>query len=97
LVDSPEIIPSASSRVSRTSDCQLPGKTKPQVIVMRGFFERAEKKGKNRGEAVCVCPCYDFVVFNFGKPQTLGDWIVHIAGAIVAVFLVWWMLKLYVL
>ncbi|MGA7683902.1 MAG: hypothetical protein WCC32_05860 [Terriglobales bacterium] len=42
-------------------------------------------------------PCYDGIVFNFGKPKTAGDWIVHIAGAIVAIFLVWWMLRLYVI
>jgi hypothetical protein len=36
-------------------------------------------------------------VFNLGSPKTDGDWIVHIAGAIVAIFLVWWMLRLYVL
>jgi hypothetical protein len=41
-----------------------------------------------------VLPCG---VFNFGKPKTMGDWIVHVAGAIVALFLVWWMLRLYVL
>jgi hypothetical protein len=41
--------------------------------------------------------CYDGIVFNFGKPKTASDWIVHIAGAIVAIFLVWWMLRLYVL
>jgi len=41
--------------------------------------------------------CYDAFVFNFGKPKTVGDWIVHIAGAIVALFLVWWMLRIYVL
>jgi hypothetical protein len=23
-------------------------------------------------------------MFNFGRPKTLGDWIVHIAGGIVA-------------
>ena len=36
-------------------------------------------------------------MFNFGKPKTAGDWVVHIAGGIVAVFLVWWMLRMYVL
>jgi hypothetical protein len=36
-------------------------------------------------------------MFNFGKPKTVGDWIVHVAGAIVAIFLVWWMLRMYVL
>ena len=42
-------------------------------------------------------PCYDATVFNFGSPKTAGDWIVHIAGAVVAIFLVWWMLRVYVL
>jgi hypothetical protein len=42
-------------------------------------------------------PCYDATMFNFGRPKTTGDWIVHLAGAIVAIFLVWWMLRLYVL
>lgn len=37
------------------------------------------------------------VMFNFGKPKTAGDWIVHVAGAIVALLLVWWMLRMYVL
>jgi hypothetical protein len=36
-------------------------------------------------------------MFNFGKPKTPSDWIVHVAGAIVAIFLVWWMLRVYVL
>jgi hypothetical protein len=50
-------------------------------------------KKKNRPKP----PCYDAIMFNFGKPKTAGDWFVHIAGAIVAIFLVWWMLRLYVL
>gem|GEM_PF-4622879 len=41
--------------------------------------------------------CYHGRMFNFGKPKTAGDWMVHIAGAIVAIFLVWWMLRVYVL
>jgi len=41
--------------------------------------------------------CYHCRMFNFGKPKTAADWIVHIAGAIVAIFLVWWMLRMYVL
>lgn len=36
-------------------------------------------------------------MFNFGRPKTAGDWIVHIAGAIVAMLLIWWMLRMYVL
>jgi hypothetical protein len=41
--------------------------------------------------------CYHCRMFNFGKPKTAADWIIHIAGAIVAIFLVWWMLRMYVL
>jgi len=36
-------------------------------------------------------------MFNFGKPKTIGDWIVHILGGIVALLLVSWMLRVYVL
>ena len=38
--------------------------------------------------------CYDAVMFNFGKPKNWSDWVGHIAGVIVAVLLVWWMLRL---
>jgi hypothetical protein len=41
--------------------------------------------------------CYDRCVFNFGKPKTAGDWIGHFLLVIVALFLVWWMLRLFVL
>jgi hypothetical protein len=41
--------------------------------------------------------CYHCGVFSFGKSKTAGDWIVHIAGALVTILLVWWMLRMYVL
>jgi hypothetical protein len=41
-----------------------------------------------------LLPC---PMFNFGRPKTASDWIVHILGAVVAIFLVWWMLRVYVL
>jgi len=50
-----------------------------------------------RYNATCAAACYHCRMFNFGKPKTAGDWIVHIAGAIVAIFLVWWMLRMFVL
>ncbi|HEY5256611.1 MAG TPA: hypothetical protein VIJ53_18300 [Acidobacteriaceae bacterium] len=40
--------------------------------------------------------CYYYSVFNFGKPKTPGQWAAHIAGAIVALFLICWMLWAYV-
>jgi hypothetical protein len=41
--------------------------------------------------------CYYPAMFNFGNPKTAGDWLLHIAGAIVAIFLIYWMLRVYVL
>jgi hypothetical protein len=40
--------------------------------------------------------CYDGCVFHFGRPSTPGQWIGHILAAIVALFLVWWMLRLFI-
>jgi hypothetical protein len=36
-------------------------------------------------------------MFRIGRPETPGQWIGHIVLAIVALFLVWWMLRVYVL
>jgi hypothetical protein len=36
-------------------------------------------------------------MFRLGKPQSVGQWLVHIVLAIVALLLVWWMLRVYVL
>ena len=41
--------------------------------------------------------CYHHHMFNLGQPKTFGDWIVHIVLGIIAIFLVWWMLRVYVL
>ena len=49
------------------------------------------------GAPAFLSPCYHATVFNFGKPKTVGDWIVHVAGGVVALLLVWWMLRSYVL
>jgi undecaprenyl pyrophosphate phosphatase UppP len=50
-----------------------------------------------RSNAAISRECYDGVVFNFGNPQTPGQWIGHIVGAIIALFLIWWLLRLFVL
>jgi hypothetical protein len=34
---------------------------------------------------------------NRTEPQTLGRWIRYVAVAAIALFLAWWMLRLYVL
>jgi hypothetical protein len=31
-------------------------------------------------------------MFNFGRPRTAGDWVVHVISALIALFLIWWML-----
>jgi hypothetical protein len=51
----------------------------------------AQEPSPNDGE-----DCYRCRVFNFGRPKTSGQWIGHIAMAIIALFLVWWMLRVYV-
>jgi|HubBroStandDraft_2_1064218.scaffolds.fasta_scaffold786453_2 hypothetical protein len=56
-----------------------------------------EVNERNREITSTALGWYYCRMFNFGKPKTAGDWIVHIAGAIVAIFLVWWMLRMYVL
>lgn len=41
--------------------------------------------------------CYHLEMFRIGRPETPGQWIAHILLAIVALFLVAWMLRVYVL
>jgi hypothetical protein len=36
-------------------------------------------------------------MFKLGKPQTPAQWIGHVLLAIVALLLVWWMFRAYVL
>jgi len=41
--------------------------------------------------------CYPLSVPNRTEPKTVGQWIRYIVVAAIALFLVWWMLRLYVL
>ena len=41
--------------------------------------------------------CYDSLVENRTEPKTVGQWVRYIVVAIIALFLVWWMVRLYVL
>jgi hypothetical protein len=36
-------------------------------------------------------------MFNFGRPATIGDWIIHIVLVVIALFLVWWMLHTFMI
>jgi hypothetical protein len=40
--------------------------------------------------------CYDCGVFNFGNPKTPTQWVGHVLIAIIGLFLIWWMLRIYV-
>ena len=40
--------------------------------------------------------CYDGPVTNRTEPKTVGQWIRYVIVAVIALFLVWWMLRVYV-
>jgi hypothetical protein len=51
-----------------------------------------------RSTSTCWIPiCYDGRVENRTEPKTAGQWVRYIVVAVIALFLVWWMLRLYVL
>jgi hypothetical protein len=45
----------------------------------------------------CSCACYHGRVPNRTEPKTPGQWIRYVVVAVIALFLVWWMLRVYVL
>jgi hypothetical protein len=61
--------------------------------VTRDSWERVTSSLKSAGERDARIAA----MFNFGKPKTAGQWMAHVVLGIVALFLVWWMLRLYVL
>ena len=72
--------------------------TSKRLIVKHGFIRRSTIE-INLGKVESIQVDQEILgrMFNFGKPKTPGDWIVHIAGAYSQYSLVWWMLRLYVL
>jgi hypothetical protein len=46
---------------------------------------------------VTEVPCYDGRMFRFGRPSTPAGWIGHAVLALIALGLVWWMLRVFVL
>jgi hypothetical protein len=40
--------------------------------------------------------CWYLFVENRTEPKTAGQWVRYIVVAVIALFLVWWMLRLYV-
>jgi hypothetical protein len=49
------------------------------------------------GGAAWASTCYHSFVENRTEPKTAGQWVRYIVVAVIALFLVWWMLRLYVL
>jgi hypothetical protein len=41
--------------------------------------------------------CYHHAVENRTEPKTAGQWLRYVVVAVIALFLVWWMLRAYVL
>jgi hypothetical protein len=69
------------------------GRFSPEEILTpspAASLQSAPNGSANDGE-----DCYHYRVFNFGRPKTAGQWIGHFAMAIIALFLVWWMLRVY--
>jgi hypothetical protein len=67
---------------------------KPSAVVPATLRERLDS-GLGAGR-VFRWRCYYASVFNFGRPKTAGQWISHFLLGVVALFLVWWMLRVYV-
>jgi hypothetical protein len=60
-------------------------------FIVCGCFHFAEGPVREPGK------CYHFRVFSLSRPKTPGQWIAHIGAGIIALFLVWWQLRVYVL
>jgi len=52
--------------------------------------------GASRASRNLTPDCYDYHVANRTEPKTVAQWIRYIVVAAIALFLVWWMLRLYV-
>jgi hypothetical protein len=53
------------------------------------------REGAERNFSGRAIGCYHSCMFRFGSPSTPGHWLVHIAMASVALFLIWWLLRIY--
>jgi hypothetical protein len=65
-----------------------------EAILLASIVYYVNRAWAGRGEIPRATICR---VFSFGRPKTPGQWIGHIVGAIIALFLVWWMLRVFVL
>ena len=64
---------------------------------VRRRIHRARQHRVRRDPIFLAHPtCYDGPVTNRTEPKTVGQWIRYVIVAVIALFLVWWMLRVYV-
>ena len=54
-------------------------------------------RARGIGGEVWASTCYHSFVEKRTEPKTAGQWVRYIVVAVIALYLVWWMLRLYVL
>jgi len=62
-----------------------------------GYFEPTPQWDRIPAPIQLAPTCYHGQVDNRTEPKTLGQWVRYVVVAIIALFLVWWMLRVYVL
>src|ERR1039458_9748487 len=68
----------------------------PSAWVQRGSW--AGLRSASAKAATSLAPtCYDQPVDNRTEPRTARQWIRYLVVGVIALFLVWWMLRVYVL
>src|ERR1035437_4733329 len=70
----------------------------PSAWVQRGSRAGLRSASASARAATSLAPtCYDQPVDNRTEPRTARQWIRYLVIAVIALFLVWWMLRVYVL
>jgi hypothetical protein len=64
--------------------------TRESIASAFHLWEERANRGNRR-------KCYHCRVFNLSRPKTAGQWMAHIVVGIIALFLVWWLVRVYVL
>src|ERR1035437_3352848 len=70
----------------------------PSAWVQKGSRAGLRSASASARAAISLSPtCYDQPVDNRTEPRTPRQWIRYLVIAVIALFLVWWMLRVYVL
>jgi hypothetical protein len=81
----------------RSLACQRASFTIPPIVPENAAGQERIASGLHLCSSVDLNPSQDFAMFKLGKPETPMQWIGHVVLAIVALFLVWWLFRAYVL